>query len=567
MIYLIVFCSIVAIIAQQVSYKKIKVIANIMVALSLSLIIAFAGGKIAKKVMPSFFSEPITITATGDKNPASEGSEVWIKDIIVDGKSYSPKKFFKGTWIIKNNEVGWKDYDQPDGLENNIGGKIPLGKDRKIIFESDKYRGIVSVDFSGDKRVVDLYSKEEQKNGLNFDLSESDSLVINDANKYNKTITMIMGVSSFIFIMILFYFDKKKENIENTEFNIEKREVWIDVLKIISAFAIILIHLSGSIYGDFLDNINQWYNALYLNSITRFAVPCFWMVSGIFIIDKRDSVMEVFSKRLPKIIIPLVFWSICYIVVDKITWGKDSNVIMEILTIPFEHKAGHLWYIYQLVGLYLLTPIINLVYEKTSKGIKIYFITITLIIPGFFDMILKLCNYSKIEVLSINWNKVGFAEIALVFLGKLLIDEMKNKQIRRLWCYIGMMLGFSATVVCSYCISVKNNKPYFNMFDQIHLPVVILGISVFMLFYSYRTKFNNLTSKVKVDILKLSKLTMGVYFMHMLPANFVRNIMNTQVIIKSNILIVILEAVMCYIISIVYCYLISKVPYIKKLVV
>lgn len=567
MIYLVAFCSIMAIISEQLTYKKMKSIANIMVALSLSLIVTLTVGKVLGKIMPNFYSEPITIAATGDKNSLSEGTEIWIKQVIVDGKSYSPKKLFKGTWIIKNDEVGWRDYDKPEGLENYINGNIPVGKDRKIVFESNKYRGIVDVDFYDNKQTIDSYSKDEQKAGLELTLNESDLSVINSANKYNKTIEIVVFVLSFILIMSLFYFDKRKSNIVMKENNIDERQIWIDILKVISAFAIILIHLSGDIYKSTFDDKNQWYNAIYLNSITRFAVPCFFMISGTLILTKKDSVKKIFTKRLPRIIIPLIFWSICYIVQSKLMWNKDLNIIKEILTIPFSHKEGHLWYIYQLIGLYLLAPIINLVYEKTNKIMKVYFISITLIIPGFFDVIVRLCGYSKVQVLSINWTKVGFAEIALIFAGKLLIDEIKNKQIKRLWYYIGMVLGFSSIVVCAYCLSIKANKPDFSMFDQIRLPVVIFGLSVFALFYSYRNKLNYISNKAKVIIFKVSKLTMGVYFMHMLAANLVRNMINYKLMIKSSVLIIIVQAVMCYIISIVCCYLLSKVPYLKKLVV
>ena len=80
----------------------------------------------------------IKITALGEQNEQAEGSEIWLRKIIIDGKSYSFEQIFEEGWISKDGSLGWRVYEQPVGLEHEITGIIPYGEKRELIFENTK---------------------------------------------------------------------------------------------------------------------------------------------------------------------------------------------------------------------------------------------------------------------------------------------------------------------------------------------------------------------------------------------------------------------------------------------
>ena len=62
----------------------------------------------------------VKIIATGTKDKKAEGTEIFIKKVIINGKSESPVGVFSSGWIEKDGGLLWRDYDQPDNIKNTI---------------------------------------------------------------------------------------------------------------------------------------------------------------------------------------------------------------------------------------------------------------------------------------------------------------------------------------------------------------------------------------------------------------------------------------------------------------
>src|SRR5581483_7891153 len=89
----------------------------------------------------------------------------------------------------------------------------------------------------------------------------------------------------------------------------------IDVLRIISILAVIIIHTTTrtlEINGADIIRV-QW--TLFLNQIFRFAVPLFFMISG-FVLEVsypfHASYFTYIKKRINRIFVPYLFWSAIY---------------------------------------------------------------------------------------------------------------------------------------------------------------------------------------------------------------------------------------------------------------
>lgn len=150
----------------------------------------------------------------------------------------------------------------------------------------------------------------------------------------------------------------------------KERVKYCDTLKAISIILVILIHVF-SIYRDLYINTNRvYYTILTLgDSFTRIAVPSFLMITGIFMLSKKAeaSYKSYLCKRMPKLIIPFIIFSIIYYVYEKVKAGEPLSLLYFCQTLTTYGGAKyHLWFMYEIIRIYLLIPFISIL----IKGIK-----------------------------------------------------------------------------------------------------------------------------------------------------------------------------------------------------
>ena len=115
-----------------------------------------------------------------------------------------------------------------------------------------------------------------------------------------------------------------------------------DIMKIISSFAVLLIHVATCTEGEFIITPNL---SILINTICRFSVPVFVMVSGRYMIGKNHTIKYILIKSL-KLFIIMVSCSLIYMIHDVIINKADISTkefINRLLTAPI-----HLWYIYMI---------------------------------------------------------------------------------------------------------------------------------------------------------------------------------------------------------------------------
>lgn len=152
------------------------------------------------------------------------------------------------------------------------------------------------------------------------------------------------------------------------------RESNFDLLRIISTFAVIMLHISYWFlrFDETEVFTNCHFPTLFLTSITRFAVPCFFMLSGAFILaDERNADYKYFYKKSIKNIgitgalfcLLYVLYRIAKLLISAFLHKKDTDIIISgiisiIKSLIVGSPCGHLWYLFTLAGLYLAAPFV-----------------------------------------------------------------------------------------------------------------------------------------------------------------------------------------------------------------
>jgi hypothetical protein len=108
----------------------------------------------------SIFKMPktdVTVTAMNSANDSAEGCEIVIKKISVDRKTYKPQELFSEGWLpCENGGLRWNNYTKDD-IGDTIMGVIPEGRHRTIVFEKNKWRGMMKMVLPERQQTVDCY--------------------------------------------------------------------------------------------------------------------------------------------------------------------------------------------------------------------------------------------------------------------------------------------------------------------------------------------------------------------------------------------------------------------------
>ena len=151
-----------------------------------------------------------------------------------------------------------------------------------------------------------------------------------------------------------------------TQLTNENRVVWVDWMRVAACFMVILVHATEPFYlggqGSLILTEADAYWASLFDSLVRACVPLFIVASSYLQFPLHYSSGEFFRRRAVRVLVPFVLWSVVY----AFAWGNPA-VNFQNLLFNFNYAAGHLWFVYMLIGVYLLMPLLSPWAERVGK--------------------------------------------------------------------------------------------------------------------------------------------------------------------------------------------------------
>ena len=140
-----------------------------------------------------------------------------------------------------------------------------------------------------------------------------------------------------------------------------KRDLNLDFLRVFAAFAVVCLHVSVVVVETNPDiHSHVWWVGNIADAFSRWCVPIFVMVSGALLLSRSSDLqpLEFYRRRMGRLFAPLMFWSLFYLLLSSYeNGGFDPNLVAN--SILQGQPYYHLWYLYMVVGLYLVTPLIS----------------------------------------------------------------------------------------------------------------------------------------------------------------------------------------------------------------
>lgn len=147
---------------------------------------------------------------------------------------------------------------------------------------------------------------------------------------------------------------------KGVKMNKKNHVFYFDYLRVFAAISVIYMHVSA---GPLRREINlDWHFINFFTCLGFTAVPLFFMMSGYLILssEKTTDINVLLKKRLPHLIIPLAGWSVVAVLwtmfnTDSFTLSALYNGLVSAISSP---AMVHMWYMYTLIALYAISPII-----------------------------------------------------------------------------------------------------------------------------------------------------------------------------------------------------------------
>ena len=291
-----------------------------------------------------------------------------------------------------------------------------------------------------------------------------------------------------------------------------KRIEYINLANVISTFAVVILHTNGCFWN--FSRERYWLTANVIESLFIFAVPVFFMISSISLMDyqKKYDTKIYLKKRFSKTVIPFLFWTFMGLLFDIffLHTVKVSDLTLKVLVDGFINNrfVQIYWFFMPLFGIYLSIPLFASIEEEKRVELFKYLFLIGFIFNGTIPFLLSAFHIDMAWPLGINVIS-GYA--IFVVMGYLIhkIDFTLNQ---RCIIYIlglaGLLMHFGGTYYESYALG-DVSQIYKNL---TYAPIVMYS-GAFLLF------IKQISEKVmKTNISKyvhfIKKYTFPIYLTH-----------------------------------------------------
>lgn len=358
---------------------------------------------------------------------------------------------------------------------------------------------------------------------------------------------------------------------ENLMVQEQSRIIWMDYLRVFATLSVVILHMSCQKWDVVDIKSSEWNIFVFYDSMTRWTVPVFVMISGALLLPKDIPVKKLFSKYISRLAVSFFVWSALYSAAYQFAKMIFESSTLSLKTIVLESISGllHLWFIPMMIGLYMCIPIIRQLIKSESS--TVYYLSLSFVFVILVPQIIKIANDffggPTAELLNAFKNLVSNMNMSFVLgyafyfvLGYILWKTDISKK-QRTVTYILGIIGFLATYILTLLASQKSGmvNDYFNNFS---INVFLESISVFIWFkYNVRG-----IARMDTVIGTLSRCSFGVYLIHV----FVRDalsVIGINALTFSPIFSIPLLSIIIFVISFAFSYIINEIPILNKWIV
>ena len=332
---------------------------------------------------------------------------------------------------------------------------------------------------------------------------------------------------------------------------------WISNLKWIALYAVIVLHCTSLLLMQF-GNVSafDWWVANIYNAAVRFAVPVFVMITGALLLHREYEILDFLKKRLSRVVLPFLFWSIVYIGYswynEEISFGGDAWLNIRLVLHLLKYGSSyHLWYVYMLIGLYFFIPVLSKFVQNATDKEILYFLMV------WFAVMLITQPYL------VKYNPAVDMHYFAGFAGYLVLGHYlayKNLKVKdlRLWMLLFVILSIAWIAVGTRLLISCTKWPGTMFYEPVNPAVLMLSASVFILMRFTLPKVSPVMIRFR-DF--AGRFNYGIYLSHALVLYFLDDLFGISYKLCTPIIAIPLTALLCFALSLLLVWVINKLPF------
>ncbi|MBP5221883.1 MAG: acyltransferase [Lachnospiraceae bacterium] len=294
------------------------------------------------------------------------------------------------------------------------------------------------------------------------------------------------------------------------------RQAFLDVLRVAATCAVVMMHtISGVLdHYDMTGYGRRQQAFLALIDLSAWCVPVFLMISGYLFLNPERKITwkEMLGKYVRRVLLALIVFGIPYSLMELVVaeHGFGAELILKaVWNTAIGRSWAHMWYLYLILGLYLITPVLKWLLERIPV-LVLYFMLGILLIGCSLVPFLSACIHAA-------WFRMPEEGIYLFYYlcGYLFVLKKDDRKIPGVW-ELSVCAGIMAAQIAS-----RFAEGYHVRMAYAYPPTVLLSLLMFAgakrVFLAFGEKKQ--PSAVKT-LERLSELCFGIYLIHPVFLNF-----------------------------------------------
>ena len=344
-----------------------------------------------------------------------------------------------------------------------------------------------------------------------------------------------------------------------------ERNTAYDYLRVLASFGVIILHIAAKKFLSLSVYSNEWQVLNFYDSIVRWTVPVFVMISGALFLNRDIPIRKLYLRYIPRLAVAFVVWSFAY----AISTGYDFKA-HKVMWLSGHY---HMWYIPMCIGLYAALPIVKQI--VSNKRIAYYYLLLSFVFafiipsamalakdfgPQWMNSLVRVAN----DVITDMHMQLVLGYSAYFVLGYVLSkpDSVKGKSIDRCIYVLGI-LGFLLTILVTLFASHRKAEAVTTYYDFLTVNVLLESVAVFTAFR--RMDFKN--ERLNRVMARLAKYSFGAYLVHpMIIEKLASELQITSLSFYPGLSVPVLGCLV-FVISYAVSFLLSQIPILNRYVV
>lgn len=335
-----------------------------------------------------------------------------------------------------------------------------------------------------------------------------------------------------------------------------KNIVYINILRLIACFLVIVNHT----HGFMLNYANSFLETAFYClgfSFCKIGVLLFLMITGILLLDKEYGYKKVL-KCIIRVLIPLIVVSFALYLKD--VGVKNINIfnfLRDFINTPY---VLPFWYLYLLMGLYLVIPFIQKMLKNFKNIDYLYFIIVFLLVPSLLSLFSIYFNFKY----SFYFTLAFFPMAIGVLIAGNYISKLKLKKTYAYVSALVFILSYIGMFLSMYLPFLQNKTISYTLDTWTSFPVLLMALSfIYIIRYLFENKkWSNKTVRV---ITNIASTTFGIYLIHLIfNHRLYESIIFEKILSFNSCLGIIILEISVFAICSIIIFILKKLPIIRK---